>query len=371
MRRGLLGVLIGLAAGGGIGVALAAGPDVAALRGELEARSVARDDARIQALQLREDIARLDAQLAELKAVAATGAQGLADKRAKLADLNRRETALRTQLGANQAALAALLGALELYRRDPPPALLVTPRSAEDAVRAAILVRAVEPELNARARDFRARADDLQRLRRNVTGLSEDLFTSESALADGRAEIEQSIREKTSLERSLETDAADAERRAQSLTEVLRSAGVSSQALARAESGPAGPPARLAEPTSGPVIRRFGQASPGGMTSDGLTWRADAGGQVRSPASGVVEYSGQLKNWRGLVLILNVGGGYDLVLAGLDRSSTQAGRPVRAGQVLGAMGSASDLYLELRRQGVPVDPARWFSPESLAANGRG
>jgi septal ring factor EnvC (AmiA/AmiB activator) len=124
-------------------------------------------------------------------------------------------------------------------------------------------------------------------------------------------------------------------------------------------------------PASGPVIRRFGQTSPGGMTSDGMTWNTQAGSQVRAPAGGVVEFSGPLKNWRGEVLILNVGGGYDLVLAGLDRSSIQAGRPVRAGQALGAMGSASELYLELRRQGVPVDPARWFSPESLAANGRG
>ena len=209
MRRGVLCILIGMASLGGIGATLAAGPNVAALRGELEARSLARDDARAQARQLREDITRLDAQLAELRAVAATGAQGLADKRARLGDLNQREAALRADMGANQNALASLLGALELYRRDPPPALLVSPRSAQDAVRAAILVRAIEPELNARARAFRIRADELQRVRRGITGLSEDLFTSESALADGRAEIEQSIREKTALQHSLETDAAN------------------------------------------------------------------------------------------------------------------------------------------------------------------
>ena len=372
MRRGLVGVLIGLGAAGGLGAALAAGPDVAALRGEFEARSLARDDARAQAQQLREDIARLDAQLAELKAVAATGTQGLADKRARLADLNQREAALRAGMGANQGALASLLGALELYRRDPPPALLVSPRSAQDAVRAAILVRAIEPELNARARAFRVRADELQRVRRGITGLSEDLFTSESALADGRAEIEQSIREKTALEHSLESDAADAERRAQSLSGALRSAGVSPQALARAEAGPAGPPPRLLAPTPGALIRRFGQSSPGGQTSDGLTWRTGAGALVRAPAGGVVEYSGPLKGWGG-VLILNVGGGYDLVLAGLDRITAATGRPVRSGQTLGAMsqGSGPELYLELRRQGAPVDPARWFSPEALAANGRG
>ena len=372
MRWGGLAILVGLACLGGLAAAAAgAGPNVAALRGELEARSVAREDARAQAAQLRQDVANLDAQLAELKAVASTGEKGLADKRARLADLNQREGALRADLGRNQASLTALLGALELYRRDPPPALLVSPRSARDAVRAAILVRAVEPELAARAAAYRVRADELQRVRRSITGVSEDLFTSESALADGRAQIEQSIREKTELERRLDADASDAERRAQSLTDALRGAGVSPQALTRAQAGPAGPPASLLPPASGPLIRRFGQASPGGQTSDGLTWRAGSGAMVRAPAAGIVEYSGERKGWGG-VLILNVGGGYHLVLAGLDKVTAATGRPVSAGQTLGAMaegsGAASELYLEVRKDGAPIDPARWFR---AATTGRG
>ena len=375
MRGGVLGILIGLAAVGALGVALAAGPDVAALRGELEARSTARDDARTQAQELRQDVARLDAQLAELKAVAATGEAGLAAKRARLADLNQREAALRTEMGRNQGALAALLGALELYRRDPPPALLVSPRSAEDAVRAAILVRAVEPELSARAAAYRAKADELQRVRRGIAGLSEDLFTSESALADGRAQIEQAIREKTELGRRLDAEASDAERRAQSLTQALRAAGVSPEALARAPPGAAGPPARLEVPASGVLVRGFGQASPGGQTSDGLTWRTGPGAAVRAPAGGVVEYSGALKGWGG-VLVLNVGGGYHLVLAGLDRITAQSGRPVRAGQPLGSMaegaGGSPELYLEMRKELTPTNPGRWFAGQTLsAASGRG
>ncbi len=87
-------------------------------------------------------------------------------------------------MAANQAQLSRLLGALELYRRNPPPALLISPRSAEDAVRATILIRAVEPELARRAQAFRAEAEALQRVRRAIEAMSEDLFTSESALAE-------------------------------------------------------------------------------------------------------------------------------------------------------------------------------------------
>jgi septal ring factor EnvC (AmiA/AmiB activator) len=368
MRGGVLSVAIGLAAL--TGVAVAAGPEVANLRGDLQAKSEARDNARAQAQQLREDVSGLAAQLAELEAVAASGEKGLADKRAKLAELNQRETALRADMGQNQGALAALLAALELYRRDPPPALLVSPRSAEDAVNAAILVRAMEPELSARAAAFRVKADELQRVRRGVTGLSEDLFTSESALADGRAQIEQAIREKTDLERQMDAEATNAEGRAQGLTLALRAAGVSPEALARAEAGPAAPPARLIDPAAGALIHRFGQASPDGQTSDGMTWRTSPGAEVRAPASGIVEYSGALKGWGGL-LILNVGGGYHLVLAGLDRITAQAGRPVRTGQALGAMAegreSAPELYLELRKDNAPIDPEHWLGPQTGAA----
>ena len=371
MRRGVIISMVGLFGLGG----LAAAADVTALRGELEAKSTARDDARAQGQQLRQDIAKLDAQLTELRAVAAAGAQGLTAKRARLDDLNQQEAALRSDMGRNEGALAALLGALELYRRDPPPALLVSPRSAQDAVRAAILVRAMEPELSARAAVFRTKADDLQRVRRGITGLSEDLFTSESALADGRAQIEQAIREKTDLERQMDAEATNAERRAQSLTQALQAAGVSPQALSRAEAGPSGPPASLLAPASGALIRRFGQASPGGQTSDGLTWRTGAVAAVRAPAGGIVQYSGQLKNWGG-VLILNVGGGYQIVLTGLDKITVATGRPVRAGESIGAMaqtpGGAPELYLEMRKEGAPTNPERWFRLQTAAAApGRG
>ncbi len=128
-------------------------------------------------------------------------------------------------------------------------------------------------------------------------------------------------------------------------------------------------------PATGVLIRRFGQASPGGQTSDGLTWRTAAGAVVRAPAGGAVEYSGALKGWGG-VLVLNVGGGYHLVLAGLDRITAAIGRPVRAGQALGAMaegaGAAPEVYLELRKEQTPTDPARWFAARNLAAaSGRG
>jgi septal ring factor EnvC (AmiA/AmiB activator) len=80
-----------------------------------------------------------------------------------------------------------------------------------------------------------------------------------------------------------------------------------------------------------------------------------------------------LKDW-GLVLILRLGGGYHLVLAGLDTALTAPGRTVAAGQPIGRMGgdgrNGSDLYFEIRKNGAPVDPARWLKAPSGPAGGR-
>ena len=83
-----------------------------------------------------------------------------------------------------------------------------------------------------------------------------------------------------------------------------------------------------------------------------------------SPAAGVVQYVGPVKGW-GVIVILRLAGGYHLVLAGLERPSVQSGQSVAAGQPVGWMPdgrqSTIELYLELREQGVPVDPARWLN----------
>jgi septal ring factor EnvC (AmiA/AmiB activator) len=80
-------------------------------------------------------------------------------------------------------------------------------------------------------------------------------------------------------------------------------------------------------------------------------------------------------------LIIEHGGGYHTVLAGLDRVDAVVGQFLLAGEPVGVMGSGgapSDaasasgrprLYLELRRDGQPIDPVPWFgAAETKAVN---
>jgi septal ring factor EnvC (AmiA/AmiB activator) len=336
----------------------------------------------------RAEIAQLEAQLAELNAAQVSGERGVSDKRLELAALNAQERDLDARLGGDQARLARLLGALELFRRDPPPALFVKPTDVRDAVRAAILIRAITPELQARAQALKAQARALQAVRRRIDTSSADLMVRESDVAERRAQIEGLIAQKTALQNRADTEVETAKRdidalaaRARALRELTADvAAAPPPATAAGEppdpekAGLFGHPRPFVQPTAGQPIRRFGALEPGGRSrSDGWTWTTAPNTPVLAPAQGVVEYAGPLKGW-GLVLILRLGGGYHLVLAGLETALTAPGRMVAAGQPVGRMGengqSGSDLYFEIRKNGAPVDPARWLKAPSPPAGGR-
>ncbi len=61
---------------------------------------------------------------------------------------------------------------------------------------------------------------------------------------------------------------------------------------------------------------------------------------------------------------MEMGGGYDLVLAGLDRVNVKPGDQLLAGEPVGAMpriSGGSRLYFEVRDNGKGISPAPWLS----------
>lgn len=325
------------------------------------ARAV-RDD-RAEARGAQAQIDHLRQQLTALAAVEAAGERSAGGKRARLQQLTAQEDALTARLGESQNATARLLGALALYRRDPPPALLAHPRSATDAVRAQILARALAPEIEARSRALATQLQTLHVLRRQIDTASADLFQSESAVAEKRAELEQLIADRMTLQRSLAAQAKTAEAQ---LRELARRSQAPADLVSRLPAGPdsLGPaPERLIEPVQGRLAARFGQAAFPGAPKAGFTWTTSPGAPVLAPAAGIVEYAGPLKDY-GVILILRTGGAYHLVLTGLGAAEAVVGTTVFAGEPVGRMGEDAEpgpsLYLEMRKGGEPVDPKRWF-----------
>ena len=99
-------------------------------------------------------------------AALAAGVVAVAATQERLARLNVEETQLSAEQAHNMNQLSRLLSVLQQLRRDPPPALLVSPRDAKDAVRAAILVKAMTPDLQTRALSYAREAAEMMRQRR-------------------------------------------------------------------------------------------------------------------------------------------------------------------------------------------------------------
>ena len=340
-------------------------PDLDALRALRIEREAERDRYRQEAAEAAREIAALRLELASLGRAQVGGEAVAGDQRLAITALETREAALTARAAVNRTDLARLLGALQAYERDPPPALLVSPRSALDAARATILVRALQPELQRRAAAFQAQARALTIARRDLALAGSALATVERENADRRLRIERLLAEKSALERRRLADADAANAGLAELAAQARSLGDLMARLPIPGPDPAAgaaPSIRLGllRPVAGAVVRGFGG------DSRGLRFRTDPGAAVISPFAARVDYAGPLRGWGG-VLILSGPDGYHVVLAGLQAVASGAGRPVAAGEPVGRMASGSpgdpapELYLEVRRNGEPVDPARFMN----------
>jgi septal ring factor EnvC (AmiA/AmiB activator) len=118
-------------------------------------------------------------------------------------------------------------------------------------------------------------------------------------------------------------------------------------------------------PARGAIYKRFGEEAQG-QAGRGIVVETRQRAAVVAPHDGQVVYAGEFRGY-GLVLILEHGEGYHLLLAGLARIDCAAGQWVLAGEPVGVMGGAGAesqrLYIELRRQGHPIDPLSWLVPD--------
>jgi len=121
----------------------------------------------------------------------------------------------------------------------------------------------------------------------------------------------------------------------------------------------------LPYPTEGRLVEKFGADAGGGLTNRGITLAASVGGAVVAPYDGHIAYVGSFRGY-GRVLIIDHGGHYHSLLAGLEGSDGVVGQWVLAGEPIGTVAAATDaepaLYVEFWHQGEPVDPLPWFAP---------
>lgn len=128
-------------------------------------------------------------------------------------------------------------------------------------------------------------------------------------------------------------------------------------------------------PAQGKRVLTFGEKTQYGSQSKGLVIQTRHGAQVVSPSDGWVVYAGDFRSY-GQLLIINAGGGYHILLAGLSQIDVQVAQFVLAGEPVGVMTGAGKspsakaqentpvLYVEFRKDHKPLDPDPWWAEGS-------
>ncbi len=304
---------------------------------------------------------------------------GLGVLREALRQASLRETALNLQFNAQREKIAQLVGVLAQLEAEPGPLLLLHPSGPLGTARSGMMLADVTPALQGEAMRLKGELEELRDLRELQVAAGETLSKGLAAAQGARSELSKAISERTELPVKFTEDPE----KLRGLLESADTLDAFAHGLRPAEDDEnyfITAKGRLPMPVLGTVLRRFGEADAKGIVRPGLTVAARPRALVTAPWPSTIRYRGPLLDY-GNVIILEPGGGYLMVLAGLDAVYGEVGEVVDAGAPVGLMGGADPrladlltvseegggaaetetLYIEVRQRAEPVDPSEWFA----------
>ena len=119
---------------------------------------------------------------------------------------------------------------------------------------------------------------------------------------------------------------------------------------------------KLSKPARGSIVVAYGQETAKGVSSKGISIKTRPEAQVVSPFDGTVIFAGPFRGY-GNIIIIEHGEHYMSLLAGLKSFDCEVGQMLLAGEPIGLMPDDNNakLYVELREDSRPIDPAAWFT----------
>jgi septal ring factor EnvC (AmiA/AmiB activator) len=385
---------------------------------------------------LAEARAKLNSDLIEAgKQVQASEAK-LSETEAKLAELTDQVAVIRSSITDRKETIVKMLSAMQRIGRTPPPALVTRRDDALAVVRSAMLLAQVFPELKYQADNLSQELDGMVKLeggirdqrdteKRETERLAAERSRIDKLLEEKQAKLAQSEAELTATRQAAEQQAAEetelnaliarlderiakaevAQYDAEVATEKALRAREQQQALATpgnekvieikpesttvafaspARMKPAMPfeltKGTLPLPAQGKRLKRFGDADGVGGTLRGISLQTRGEARIIAPTDGWVVYAGPFRSY-GNLLIINAGGGYHVLLAGMGRIDVSLGQFVLAGEPVAVMGAVLQagqgnndnsrpvLYVEFRKDGRPIDPGPWWAEASEKVQG--
>jgi septal ring factor EnvC (AmiA/AmiB activator) len=384
--------------------------ELEATRAQVQSAAEAQQKLKADIAAIGQDRSKLNAQLIDVAGQVRGVESRVGDAEARLRTLDAREAQVRGSLDSRRSEIVEVLAALQRAGRRTPPALLVRPEDALKSLRTAMLLGSVVPDLRARATRLASDLGELVALRKTIASERDRLAADRDKLRDDQtrlaAFVDERQRQQAATEKDMEAEGARAialSKQVDNLQGLIAKmeqdlkTAAKAAATATLQGAPAPvngkpnlaafkDPARkspavafasarglFALPVNGTKIREFGGSDGAGGAERGISLATKAGAQVTTPCDGWVVYAGPFRSY-GQLLILNAGGGYHVLIAGMERISVSIGQFVLTGEPVATMGTRSQvasilatnasrpvLYVEFRKDGTPIDPGPWWA----------
>jgi len=299
-----------------------------------------------------------------------------------LAALESSEAEKTDALMSHRGDMSALLGALQRLSLEPRQALILGWNSPLDTVVTAQLLGFAVPPIEAKATRLRKELDEIARLREQAQQRRQDIARATESLITARDSLKQLVSLKAGIKQTTDAERQAATARVRALTDQADDLRGLLAALPpvtvpgaddldtvirldRPADLKAFPPKRtgLMPPVRGQLLVRFGDIGPDGSDSEGVIFETLPEAQIVTPHDGQVVFRGPFRGY-GEILIVEHRGGYHTLLAGLGRADVVVGQWLLTGEPVGVTESPQDgkarLYVEIRRNGRPIDPWPWL-----------
>lgn len=297
------------------------------------------------------------------------------------------ERAMRNEFDSRRDQISRLLGILQTLERATTPLLLIHPTGPVGTARSGMMLSEITPALQTQAEELRANLEELQSIELLQKIAEDDLLIGLDGLSKARVALSQAIANRVDLPKRFATDpvklqilaetSATLDLFADSLEElqtntIIEDAGIRTANFENALGN-------LTLPVHSNILRKFNEKDATGLARPGIVLATEPLSLVTAPWPATVRFSGSFLDY-GNVIILEPDPDYLIIITGLGQNYVSVGDIVNKDDPLGIIGgnalelddlmlevsqngttlAQETLYLEIRKNKVPVDPIDWF-----------
>lgn len=390
MKCWLLG--LGILLTGTAGLAAPTQADLRQLEQQIRQEQQAQRESGRKADELSGEVKSVQRQMVRLARTVQTKEDDLTRLEKRQAQTLSRQSELEQRLNLTEKQLVRLITGMQIQALRPPELAVMRADWPLSLARGRMIMGYSLPVIRDTNRQVRSDLSELTRLRSSLQEQIAQIKTTRTQLSEQSAQMDKLLQQKSLLQAQYRVSQAQSQERIKTLGSQARDLKDLLDRLAAEKKSRQAQNAmrhlqenrpdfrnpfsqddtdasgvfvrakgRLPYPVRGSIVQSFGTETPAGAHTKGIIIHGRSLARVIAPFDGTVLFAGPFKNY-GELVIMDHGDNYLTLLAGMGTLDTSVGQEVLAGEPIGQMGqNKSDLYMEIRANGQPVDPAPWLS----------